>query len=276
VVTAVTAPAQAVEASATPVATLLSGWHLLSLDAPSVAALWTVFFARRFNVSLPWTAPAALALAVWIFYALDRLADATHPGEALAERHRFHHRHRCAFFAAICGAIPALILLIALLPPAIRTGWLLLALPLAIYVVVVHGLRLPRVPKEHLVAIFFALATTIPVVVSHTAPAPKLIAAICLFGALCWLNCVAIARWERAQDTDAATAWAATHFGITITVILAVVALLLITVPAIGVACAISALLLLLLERTRPHALLLRSLADAALLTPLALLPFLR
>jgi hypothetical protein len=276
VATAVTSPAQAVEASANPVAALVSGWHLLSLDAPCVAALWTVFFARRFNVSLPWTAPCALALAVWMFYALDRLADATHQGEILAERHRFHHRHRLAFAGAMAGAVPALITLIVLLPAAIRMGWLLLALPLTIYVLAVHVLRLQRVPKEHLVGIFFALATAIPVIVSHTVPTAKLIAAICLFGALCWLNCVAIARWERAQDTDAATAWAATHFGITIAVVMAAIALLLLTVPAIGTACAISAMLLLLLERARPNTLLLRALADAALLTPLALLPFLR
>jgi hypothetical protein len=276
VATAVTAPAQTVEASANPVAALISGWHLLSLDAPCVAALWTVFFARRFNVSLPWTVPAALAVAVWMFYALDRLADAARPSETLAERHRFHHRHRVAFAGAMVGAVPALITLVVLLPVAVRTGWLLLALPLAIYVVAVHVLRLQRVPKEHLVGIFFALATVTPIFVSHTVPMSKLIAAICLFGALCWLNCVAIARWERAQDTDAATAWAATHFGITIAVVMLAIALLFVAVPVIGTACAISALLLLLLEYARPNTLLLRALADVALLTPLALLPFLR
>ena len=295
--TAVTSPAPTEDVSAHPVATsfhppsvsfhpaaasfhpflaLVTLWHLLSLDAPCVAAVWTIFFARRFGVVLPWTAPAALALAVWMLYALDRLADAAHPQEVLAERHRFHHRHGFAFAGALLGAVPALIALIALLPAALRTGWLLLAVPLAIYVAAVHVFRLRRVPKEHIVSIFFALATAMPVLVSRTAPTLKVAPAIALFGVLCWLNCVAIARWEQSQNTDTVTAWASPHFLLTTAVVVAVVLLLLIVVPFAGAACAISALLLLWLEYARPNALLLRALADAALLTPLAVLPFLR
>jgi hypothetical protein len=255
---------------------LVTGWHLLSLDAPSVAALWTVMLARRFGVALPWTVPAALALAVWMFYALDRLADAARPGEALAERHRFHHRHRYAFAGALLGAVPALIYLIVVLPHAIRTGWLLLAVPLVAYAGAVHLLRRARMPKEHLVAIFFAVATAMPVIVSRPAEPVRLLGAMAIFGAICWLNCVAIARWERAYDTDSATRWAATHFHITIGAVLGVLALLLVSVPFAGTAAVMSAFLLLALEYWRPDALLLRALADAALLTPLVLLPFLR
>ena len=51
-------------------------WHLLSLDAPTVAALWTWFIARANHIRLPLASPVAMALAVWMLYAADRLLDA--------------------------------------------------------------------------------------------------------------------------------------------------------------------------------------------------------
>jgi len=41
-------------------------WHLLSLDAPSVAAVWVWFIARSQHIALPGASPAAMALAVAI------------------------------------------------------------------------------------------------------------------------------------------------------------------------------------------------------------------
>ena len=51
-------------------------WHLLSLDAPTVAAVWVVFVGRSVGVRLPWVEPAAMFVAVWMIYAADRLLDA--------------------------------------------------------------------------------------------------------------------------------------------------------------------------------------------------------
>ena len=56
--------------------TPLTLWHLLSLDAPTVAVLWTWFIARTNHVHLPLASLAAMALAVWILYAADRFLDA--------------------------------------------------------------------------------------------------------------------------------------------------------------------------------------------------------
>ncbi len=276
--TVVTTPARPAITPSRPISKLLAAWHLLSLDAPCVAALWTIFFARSFGVALPWVVPAALALAVWMLYALDRTADAAAGHEALAERHHFHHHHRFAFIGTVLGAVPVLALMIALLPSALRTAWLLLALPLAIYVAAVHILRLRRLPKEHLVALFFAVATMMPVVASRSVAAVRLIPAMAAFGAICWLNCIAIVRWEHtpASTLDSVTAWSAAHFR---DVIIAVLLAMLPSIPwqpEIAITCAASALLLLLLENTRPSAATLRALADAALLTPLVVLPFLR
>lgn len=58
--------------------TLLVYWHLLSLDAPTVAMLWTWFIAKTSGVRLPWASVFAMGVAVWVLYAADRLLD-SHP-----------------------------------------------------------------------------------------------------------------------------------------------------------------------------------------------------
>jgi hypothetical protein len=270
------ASARAVSA---PAYSVLALWHLLSLDAPCVAALWTAFAARSFGVDLPWTAPAALALAVWMLYAADRLSDAAR-GDRLEERHRFHQRHRFAFTGALIGALPLLTLLVVWLPPGLRMAWVLLALPMAVYAGAVHGLRLPRVPKEHLVGIFFALTVMMPVLASHAASLPQIVAVSVAFGAVCWLNCAAIARWEDSpqQTMDPGTAWATRSFTLATIIVMLLGAACSLEgwhAACIGIAVAAGAGLLLLLDRRRTQvgSLDLRSLADAALLTPLLFLP---
>ena len=85
--------------------TLLRYWHLLSLDAPTVAALWCWAFRRATRLPLaPWL-PLALAMGTWLFYVADRLLDAQlSPEAALRERHRFHDRHR-GWFLAIAALV---------------------------------------------------------------------------------------------------------------------------------------------------------------------------
>ena len=255
----------------------LALWHLLSLDAPAVAAVWTMYAAHAFGVALPWSAPAALGLAVWMLYAADRMADAA-GGTELQERHRFHHRHRHALGGAVAGALPVLILLVSLLPHTLRTAWMLLALPLAAYVAAVHALRL-RVPKELLVSILFATTCFTPLMlVEH---GTETCAAMLLFGALCWLNCAALARWEGAPRSamDGGTAWAATHLrAACFTLAVAAGVMLFVSharVVALPVFFSSMALLMLERARTRMQPVHLRALADAALLTPLLTLPLL-
>lgn len=252
-------------------------WHLLSLDAPTVAAVWAAFFAASFHVALPWTAPLALALAVWIFYAADRLSDAQHEASSLEDRHRFHAQHARGFFVAIGFAVPAVLVLLVELPHTVRIAWLLLVLPLMSYAAAVHWLKL-RVPKEWMVGSFFAIAIAAPCLLNKDHVAEWLCAAA--FGILCWLNCVRIARAESAA-TDRATAWAIDHFsGITLAFAIANAAIALFLPQARGVALALVAAALLLraldLLEPRTSAVRMRALADAALLTPLLLWPLLR
>ena len=251
-------------------------WHLLSLDAPSVAALWTIFLADAVHAPLPWTAPLALALAVWIFYVADRLSDAHGPAATLEERHRFHARHRRGFFLAIVCAVPVLAALVIDLPTEVRTAWLLLVLPLCGYAAAVHWLKL-RVPREMLVGVFFAAAVAAPRILEDHNIAHCFAAAA--FGILCWLNCVSIARAEQAP-TERVTAWTVKHFrGVTLCFVAATLLCVAILPQAIDafLAIALAAVLLHLLDRLDAHAspIRMRALKDAALLTPILVWPLL-
>ncbi len=116
-----------------------------------------------------------------------------------------------------------------------------------------------------------------------------------LLAALCSLNCLFIYKWEHdrgawehsgpahtiIQPAHATTRLALAYLpaiAIVITIAGMTLALFQPTATPIPAACALSALLLLLLDRnrTRFSRLHLRAAADLALLAPLLLLPFLR
>jgi hypothetical protein len=54
---------------------LLRLWHLMSLDAPTVAVIWSLSFAWAAGVHLPRWIPVLLALGTWAVYVGDRLLD---------------------------------------------------------------------------------------------------------------------------------------------------------------------------------------------------------
>jgi hypothetical protein len=274
-------------------------WHLLSLDAPTVAALWTWFVARCCGMVLPWRGPATMFLAVWMLYAADRLLDArlldAQTGAAireLEERHWFHHRHKRAFLAGIAGAS---ILLTALLPrvniAALRLYALLASLLFA-YFFLIHiypsnnsGAGAHRLPKELAVGVFFPAAVFIPTVARAPGLRLMLAPAALLFAAVCTLNCLYLYAWEHPGSRESAhwtTRFATRHLrtlsGITALLCGVVFAFEVQGVSLLVVASGVSALLLLLLHllRGRLAAIHLRAAADVALLTPLLLVFFLR
>jgi hypothetical protein len=184
--------------------TALALWHLLSLDAPTVAALWTVFIARCSHLHLPWTEPAAMFIAVWMIYAADRLLDArlldtnilnTHPLDTpsiepsiasadLEARHRFHHRYRSAFSTFIVLSSVALAALLHRIDPRSLHLYVLLATLLAGWMLLIHSqpnlvhnsatATVRRLPKEIAVGIFFPAAVFIPTL-ARTAALPAAI-----------------------------------------------------------------------------------------------------
>ena len=264
-------------------------WHLLSLDAPTVATLWTWFIARTAHISVPAASLAAMFLAVWILYAADRLLDARIPSNPFLEpRHLFHHRHRRAFRIAIVLAAIALAPLLLTIPPEAIRLYLLTATLLFAWFILIHvtpATRDPRrLPKELAVGIFFSAATFIPTISRIPALRSTLILPAILFAALCSLNCLYIYAWEHPYPDPSAhaTTRVALRYLSPITLILIVLSILSIRVAAISqaaipAAIALAAAILFGLHRTRTFSpTLLRAAADLALLTPVLLLPFTR
>jgi len=276
-----------------PFAAALNLWHLLSLDAPSVAMLWTWFIARSNRIALSLSSVAAMGIAVWILYAADRLLDArllalagrsSQPNAALEARHYFHRLHRNAFRAALSAAAAALACLVPRLTPGAIRLYLLLAALLLVYFLLIHaeGRSSQRLPKELAVGVFFSAAVFIPTVSRDASLRPMLLPAAFVFAALCSLNCLFIYAWEHTSGSPpvhAATRLALRFLRpLALATIAAGLTVSLSRHPGapIALACAMAAALLLLLDRNRRRLsrTTLRAAADLCLLTPLLLLRF--
>ena len=147
-------------------------WHLLSLDAPTVAIVWSWAFASASNVALHAISAVLLGLATWLLYVADRLLDgfAVRHADSLRERHHVHARHRMAFLAI---AFPSLCLLAFLvithMERAPRHEDLILAGCALVYLLLVHlpaalirERRTHFFSKEAAVAVIFSAACIIP------------------------------------------------------------------------------------------------------------------
>jgi hypothetical protein len=294
-------------------------WHLLSLDAPTVAALWSWSIARALGVRLPLSAPLLLALGTWLVYVADRIldgrvidsvgdsvGDSTGASSfALRERHFFYARHRGAFLIA---SVPVGVLLLWLIltrmnPTARHEDVAVFGVALVYFCVVhVYGPAAERwLPKELAVGAVFAVATAVPAwsrlptASGLTSGEVFLILTVCIFAVLCWLNCVAIEKWERRRDAAAAggelrspvphrsTRWAQRRLrglccGIAVAAVVCAGGGSLIgvspAVPAIFLACAMTGTGFAALDYWQEHlrisAFHLRIAADAVMLTPLA------
>lgn len=263
--------------------------HLLSLDAPAVAIGWQAWWARASGVHLGWAHHAILGLCVWMIYLADRLADGLRasPAKWGTQRHEFYHRRR---------TLPATLLAIALasltflapryLNGAEFAGGMVLLAVTGIYFCRIHwwmGWPL-RAPKEAVVGGFFAVGVGYFVAVRTGASWLLDIRAV-LFGALCFLNCALITRWERTLH-DRRDRRSLLNAFPTLTEQLGWWAVVLVGAAALVAAIAgqwlgffplmLAAGFLFVLDsaRNRVRASALRVLADVALLTPWAFLWF--
>jgi hypothetical protein len=272
---------------------LAKWWHLLSLDAPTVAALWSWFFARAMHLHLPFfQAPLLLALGTWLLYVADRILDGLRQRQGdLRERHHFHARHRTAFLwaASLLLVVLAWFVVTRMPPEALRDdswiGVFALLYLFAVHRMTNHG-SAPWLPKELAVAMLFAAATAVPawsrlgtrngIGLGREQLAP----AVAFFAMLCWINCVSIEKWE-AGDPHSTTRWASLHLRQIVTMIALFSLAGALLAPSRGLmavylAALLSSGLLFALDARSSHfsALHLRIAADAALLTPLAFFPF--
>ena len=193
---------------------LLRAWHLLSLDAPTVAFCWTLLFAEIFRVPQPLPAAADLACAVWLVYMVDRVLDARRhgspacpnppqnslydalydpPHDALYGLYRLHARN-----FLLTGIAVALLgtALVSTLPRALIEAWVLLTAPLLLYAAVVHLLRLSARWKAISVGIFFAVAVALPAAV-HSGLGLSVASAAIAFGGVCRANCAVLRAHSR-------------------------------------------------------------------------------
>jgi hypothetical protein len=277
----------------TPQKSPLVLWHLLSLDAPTVAALWTWFIAAVSRVPLPVASPLAMFIAVWMLYAADRLLDASQLNPSpLEARHLFHHRHRNAFLGCI---VLASVVLAALLPripsEAIHLYLILGGLTFGYFILIHATSSAHRLPKEFAVGLFFAAATFIPTVARDPSLRLPLLLPALLFAALCTFNCLLIYAWEDGPErlpghanrsAHTTTRFALRHLSFFAAMIIVAGAALSLfnraTSWPISFAITLSAVFLLLLHhrRRRMTTVRLRAAADLVLLTPILLIPFLR
>jgi hypothetical protein len=284
---------------------LAEWWHLLSLDAPTVAALWSWFFARAMHLHLPLIPPLLLGLGTWLLYVSDRILDGLRQwqDEPLRDRHHFHARHRTAFLWTASLLILLLVWAVPtrMQPEALRDdSWI--ALFAFLYLFVVHRRTnpsrtiAPRLPKELAVALLFAAATAVPAWSrlgaggDSVGPGKEQLApAVLSFAALCWINCVGIEKWETNGPPPAhgnphsTTLWAGVHLRSIVTMIALFFIAAALLAPSRGLmavylAALLSSGLLFALDARSAHLspLQLRIAADAALLTPLAFFPFAR
>lgn len=269
-------------------------WHLLSLDAPTVAVLWAWSFSRAAHLPQAPGQIAVLGLGTWLVYVVDRLLDARPSArrDRLRERHFFHSRHRSPLLSASACAIPVLLwLILARMSATARREDAILFAASMLYFSLVHipALRLSpflerTFSRECTVGVVFALATAVPAWSQSAAAHRGLMLPVALFAALCSLNCIAIEHWERPghQPRTRTVSTLAVLIG------LAALALLLETVPRrpaespLPASMLLSALLFCALDayardgqhrsappRPRLSPLTLRIAADAVLLTPL-------
>ncbi|QTN33887.1 hypothetical protein HZ994_16730 [Akkermansiaceae bacterium] len=264
--------------------------NLLGLDAPAVAVSWQVLFSCSFDADFPAVLHLILGLSVWCIYLADRLCDSVRAGETagVTDRLMFTRRNFKALAIALAFAAGANLLLIArhvpgkLIVPGLLTATLLAAYYLLRFM---NGARFTAViPREILCGMLYALGCVIATnacAPSGSTGAPFWFAAF-LLGLVCSANCMLISLWEHREDLAACDrSIATTHPRILGTIAAAVSSLTVISLAAtpflpwricISVALSALALRVILNRETRLPTPMLRVLADAALLTPLAFL----
>lgn len=279
-------------------------WHLLSLDAPTVAVVWALAFAWAARVKLELWVPILLALITWAVYLADRIFDAYFALRAgrlscLRERHIFHWRHWRTLAPIAAGAsVAALSIIFKLMPaPAREHNSVLAGAALAYFSGVYSGRNLPKVfpfslmrrqslaklhINEFLVGLIFTAAVTLPTwsrlgrleAVRHGASGLwPLALGSAFFALLGWLNYRAIGRWEAcAARTRIYTA--AVLLALSGSCLACLVAIVDVRMAILMSCGATSAFMLSMLDRNRARftPTTLRAAADFVLLVPAVLL----
>ncbi|MEA3093199.1 MAG: hypothetical protein QOJ04_4541, partial [Caballeronia sp.] len=180
--------------------------NLVCLDAPLVAVAWLWLFARTFRIPLQAGNGVALFLTAWLIYLGDRLADSAslEPDGPQSLRQQFCRRHSKLWIIliALVAGFDGYIIWRTTAWETFLVGAGVGGLAL-IYLVINHplGLIWRSLPAKEL-AIGGLFTAGILVALMPTFSFRQNLFAMCalLFAALCALNCISIASWERELD----------------------------------------------------------------------------
>jgi hypothetical protein len=179
--------------------------NLACLDAPVVAIAWLWLFARTFHLPFQTGNAVALFLTAWLIYLADRFADATSlkPELPRSVRQEFCLRHREIWIAtlALVAGFDAYVIWRTTAWETFLVGAIVGSLAL-LYLVLNHplGLIWRSLPaKELAIGTLFAAGTVVALLPSLPSTPAFALAAL-FFAALCSLNCISIAIWERELD----------------------------------------------------------------------------
>jgi hypothetical protein len=206
-------PVQSVGATSTPDGTeralprgALLWLNLLCLDAPLVAICWQWVFARSLHLAVTASSTMALFLTAWFIYVVDRFTDSISLSADVPKsaREMFCFTHRRLWLLLMPAiALFDVAIVCSRLDHGTRVHGVILAAAAGLYFVVNNRFSKiwTAIPiKEIAIGALFA-AGTLLVFAPHLASARSTTAfAAFLFAALCWLNCVSIAFWERDLD----------------------------------------------------------------------------
>ena len=265
---------------------------ILSLDAPLVVVGWQRLLARAASTRLTGADVWVLGSSVWLAYAADRWIEGWRltPETTRTYRHLFYMRWRwpmAVVWAAVLAAdVTASVR--GLSPSELRCGALLM-LAVVAYLLshqLVHRNHRWRAPKEACVAVLLGAGAAVFIAAHSGAHLRAAALPLALFSALCFSNCALISVWEHEVDrihgqTSLALQFrGATGLAHALPWALLLACLVLWTASATDsavAACAAASAALLgavdVAER-RTGRMPARVLADVALMTPLALLPW--
>lgn len=180
--------------------------NLVCLDAPLVAVAWLWLFARTFRIPLQVGNCVALFLTAWLIYLGDRLADSAslEPDGPQSLRQQFCRRHRKLWIIvlALVAGFDAYIVWRTTALETFLVG-VVVGLLALIYLVINHplGLIWRSLPaKELAIGILFTAGIFVALMPAFSFRQIPFALCALLFAALCALNCISIASWERELD----------------------------------------------------------------------------
>ncbi len=263
----------------------------MSLDAPLVGIIWLGCFSSIYSISIEFHHYIALFCVAWLAYAGDRILDSLrfHSVSHKLPRHQFatiYFKPLVCVWASV-AIFSMLYIFSTLTMTEIICGFSLLGL-LAIYFMgcfYFPGLLRGVVPRELIVGVFFSLAAHFFVLIQLSHWGFYTIWTFLCFLILCSLNCLSISRWEYFSDEQSGETSFFTRnperlhrfryaliWFIYLLFIVCLIAISMYQMPRFELSVLMSAILLLMLDRSLINLHLKPVLADFSLFAPCLIL----